>query len=280
MFRWLSLSALLLAPCLSGCGKIKLAAVNLPARFSDHYSLSEKLYGPEPGQSLHIYTPTEGVEAQVPTVLFFHGGRWQRGSASEYRFMGSALAKAGYRAILPNVRKYPNVEFPVFVQDAARAMAWVQKNVLQEGGQIALAGHSSGAHIAALLLADDSYLANEGIEAPSLISAFVGFAGPYHFTPQAEDLKELFGPPERYPQMQVSTFIDGNEPPMLLVYGLDDSLVGAVNHERLARAIRKQNGSVKVLEVEGAGHADLLQAFTWASKHPELPEAVFSFLPK
>ena len=52
------------------------------------------------------------------------------------------------------------------VEDGAAAVAWVAGNVAHYGGdpgRITIAGHSAGAHIAALLALDRRYLDAEGV---------------------------------------------------------------------------------------------------------------------
>jgi acetyl esterase/lipase len=56
--------------------------------------------------------------------------------------------------VVADYRIYPEVVFPVFVEDAARAVKWAQDHAAESGGdpkRLFLMGHSAGAHIAAML---------------------------------------------------------------------------------------------------------------------------------
>ncbi len=58
------------------------------------------------------------------------------------------------------------MKFPAFVQDGADALAWVASHAAELGGdpkRIYLAGHSAGAHLAAMLAYDASQLARVGL---------------------------------------------------------------------------------------------------------------------
>ena len=240
------------------------AIVNLPSRFEQGFSLEERVYGPRPWDTLDVYTPTGPGPWDV--VVFFHGGRWSYGRKDNYRFVGSALSRAGYLTIIPNYRKYPQVRFPDFVGDGAKALAWVHDHASSMGGRpgrLHLAGHSSGAHIGALLTADKTYLSSEGKSARDVITSFAGLAGPYDFTPRASDLVDIFGPPEAFSQMRVTTFIDGSEPPMLLLYGAADETVAPFNHERLANRIRMKGGKVEVVVYPDLGHIEIVGSLSW-----------------
>ena len=167
--------------------------------------------------------------------------------------------------MVPDYRKYPEVTFPAFVEDGALAVAWTLKNISTYQGdpnQLVLMGHSAGAHIAALLGADERYLANHG-HSTTQIRAFAGLSGPYDFIPEEEDLKDIFGPPERYPQMTVTNFIEGDEPPMLLLWGAEDNLVGRRNLELLDAKIQQQGGQADTKIYPNMGHIDMVSNLIW-----------------
>lgn len=254
--------------CLSGCTAAGIAVANLPAAFSKNNVVRDIAYGDEAMQKLDLYVPDRNLKTDAddfPVIIFFYGGRWTEGKKSDYAFVGDALASRGYITVIPDYRKYPKVRFPAFVEDGAKAASWVYENINNYHGDrdlIFISGHSAGAHIAALLVADKSYLADAG-QASSMIKGMTGLAGPYDFTPEEEDLKEIFGPPEQYPQMQATTFIDGSEPPLLLLQGDQDSAVGAFNLEKLARKIRSKNGAVETKIYEDVNHVEIVGAFSW-----------------
>jgi acetyl esterase/lipase len=201
-------------------------------------------------------------------VVFFHGGRWTNGSKDSYLFIGDAFAKRGYVAVVPDYRKYPAVRFPAFVEDGAKALAWVYDHISDYGGdphRIFVAGHSAGAYIGALLTADPAYLAHEGKDRSAVVHGFAGLAGPYSFTPDEPDLEDMFGPPDHYPAMQVTRFIDGSQPPMLLLHGDTDIAVKRYNLDRLEARIREKGGSVKSIIYPGVDHIWILGALSWVN---------------
>jgi len=243
-------------------------AVNVPTAFGGHTVVKDLEFGRN-GQKLDIYIPENVQEnSMAPVLVFFYGGRWSEGQKEQYKFIGNSFAKHGYVTVISDYRKYPSVKFPIFVEDNADAAAWVYKNIKKYGGNpdsLFLAGHSAGALNAALLSADERYLKKRGVELSS-IQGFIGLAGPYDFEPDEPDLKDMFGPPENYPQMQVSTFIEGNEPPMLLLYGLKDHTVWYSNIEKLKKAIDAKDGKVIVKTYDDLDHLGIISALTWVYK--------------
>lgn len=251
---------------MSACTQTAFLAANLPTHLVTLDVEHDRTYGPEPSQKLDIYMSARGQKTPLEVIVFFYGGRWTYGAKEDYRFVGAAFAERGFLVVIPDYRKYPHVRFPVFVEDAAKALNWVHEHIAESHGnpaRIHVMGHSAGAHIGALVAADPRYLADQGKDRSVVIRDFVGLAGPYAFTPDEPDLEEMFGPPENYPNMQVTTFIDGTQPPMLLLHGERDTAVKYTNVEKLQRRIIERGGCVRSNLYPGANHQDLIGALSW-----------------
>lgn len=253
---------LLLLPLLAGlaaCSPFRLINQLSP---SDHYrSVPNIAYGELDRQRLDIYTPRASVGAS-PVVVFFYGGGWRKGARENYEFVASSLTEAGYTVVIPDYRVFPEVVFPGFVEDGARAVAWVLNNAGDYGadpGRVFLMGHSSGAHIAALLSLDRSYLARHGVEDGS-IRALIGLSGPYDFLPiESGYLLDVF-PADSRAASQPVNFVTAAAPPTLLIHGSDDDVVDPANSESLARRLSQHNVDVRIRLYKDAGHAKIAAA--------------------
>ena len=265
----------------SACTSVGLAALNLPSRFDGGTIIRDVSYGPQPWQKLDIYIPENAANKDLDVVVFFYGGRWSAGAKEDYSFAGTAFANRNFIAVVPDYRKYPNVKFPVFVEDGAKAVAWTYDHIAAYEGnkaRIHLAGHSAGAHIGALIAADPHYLAAEGKKRSDVVRDFAGLAGPYDFVPDEPDLMDMFGPPANYPRMQITTFIDGKQPPMLLLYGDADTTVKRRNLDLLDARIREKGGCVRSTIYPGINHIDILVALSWAgSRHAPVADDMAGF---
>ncbi|MDD3763259.1 MAG: alpha/beta hydrolase [Nevskiales bacterium] len=244
---------LLISIVLSGCGSP--AVLNTLSSDSGFVLTENVPYDATADLALDIYRPPRIVNA--PVVVFFYGGRWSSGDKSEYKFVGQALASRGFVAVLPNVRKYPAVRFPAFVQDGARALRWTRDNIATYGGdpqRLFVMGHSSGAHIAAMLALDGQYLQQVG-GSRDWLRGMIGLSGPYDFMPiTAPDLRDLFGPIDRFRQSQPIFFVDGLNPPLLLMTGRDDEIVPAKNTLSLAAAVSRAGGPVETVIYDKLSH--------------------------
>lgn len=250
----------------TGCTQLAFVTANLPTHLSKTTVVHDQVYGPDPLQTLDIYRPNNVQGHVLDVIVFFYGGRWTTGAKEDYRFVGTTLAEQGFVVVIPDYRKYPQVRFPVFVHDGAKALAWVSDHIAEWYGnpaRIHVVGHSAGAHIGALLTANPQYLSDQGKDRSLIIFDFAGLAGPYAFTPDEPDLEDMFGPPQNYPRMQVTTYIDGTQPPMLLLYGAKDTAVKRANLEKLERLITQRGGCVRSHIYPDADHTALLRALTW-----------------
>ena len=169
-------------------------------------------YGEGPRQRLDVYRPRHAAKA--PVLVFFSGGSWQRGSRDLYRFVGASLAAQGIVTVVPDYSIFPPARFPVFVEDAARAVRFARERSPQWGGdpaRLVLMGHSAGAYIAAMLSFDPRWLRQVGLNSQIDLSGLIGLAGPYDFLPiESRTLRTIFGGANR-PETQPIFFITGKK---------------------------------------------------------------------
>jgi acetyl esterase/lipase len=264
----------------AGCTGLQLALANTPARFGDYALTRDLAYAPGDSHRLDVYRPHG--EGARPIVIFLHGGGWTDGSKSQYRFVAEALTSRGFIAVLPGYRLYPAVHFPEFIEDAAQAVAWTHAHADELGGDPArlfVMGHSAGAHIAAMLSYDERFLRAVGGD-KSWLRGFIGLSGPYDFLPLTDRiLQDVFAPAERYPQSQPVNFVDGGEPPALLMQGRADDVVMPRNTERLAARVRERGGRVEERYYTDMSHGGVLAALSvYYRKRSDVLDSIDRFI--
>jgi acetyl esterase/lipase len=244
---------------------VTFLAANVPSAFGPYERTSNLPYGPEDHQELDVYVPKMPVTEPRAVIVFIHGGSWASGSKDQYRFVGKSLAGQGLIAVLPNYRLNPAVRFPVFVEDAAKAVAWTLRNIEVYGGdprRVFIMGHSAGAHIALLLAMDRHYLAAAGASADDLRGT-VGLSGPYDFEIDSDLLRAVFGSFPDPRQTQPVHFVRGDLPPLLLIHGTDDRICWDRHSIRLAELVRAAGGRADLRLYPGLGHGDTVGGFSW-----------------
>jgi arylformamidase len=106
-------------------------------------------YGPTTPETLDIYG--KGKKAFV----FVHGGAWKRQTSREQAFPAEAIIEAGAAYVALNFEKLPAVTLPEMAAQVQRGIEWVYQHLSKD---IALCGHSSGAHLSGCALTKIPYI--------------------------------------------------------------------------------------------------------------------------
>lgn len=230
------------------------------------------------GQTLDVWRPAEAATVKRPVLIFWYGGGWAKGDRRAYAFAARAYARQGFVVVVPDYRKVPGIRFPVFVQDGAEAVKWTRDHVAEFGGdpdRIAVAGHSAGAHIAAMVTLDTHWLTAEGVD-PKIIKAAVGLSGPYDFYPftSTRAIEAMRGADPA--ATQPITFARADAPPMLLVTSTGDTEVRPKNAINLAARLRALGAPVTLKQYPGLTHEDVVKALSkpFRSTGPVLADSV------
>lgn len=259
--------AVLAALLVVSCGGLAFTAANVPVLVGEFDRRADVPFGTRADQKLDVYAPRHA--AARPIIVFWYGGGWEKGRKSQYRFVGAALAKAGYVAVLPDYRHYPEVRFPAFIQDGAEALAWVVSHAAEIGGdpkRIYLAGHSAGAHLAGMLAYDPAQLERVGL-APDTVRGFIGLSGPYALDPNNDTYRAIFAAPYRHADWQPVQLAKRGAPPALLVHGEADDVVLASHARQMAAGLEALGVDATLRVYPGRGHRDTVAAFALPSPH-------------
>lgn len=107
------------------------------------------------GIPVRIYWPPGAESADLPVVVFYHGGGWSIGDLDTHEAVARAHA-VGAEAVVVSVdyRLAPEHPFPAGVDDCWAALQWVGEHAAELGGdpqRIAVAGDSAGANLSAVM---------------------------------------------------------------------------------------------------------------------------------
>ncbi|MEN3941752.1 alpha/beta hydrolase [Prosthecobacter sp. SYSU 5D2] len=140
------------------------------------YQSEEVIAGSEYAKTqclVDLYRPI-GVK-DFPTVVYYHGGGLRNGK----RAIPSELKNRGWAVVGVGYRLHPKVQHPVYIEDAAAALAWTFKNIASHGGdptKIFVTGISAGGYLTSMVGLDKSYLAKHDIDADH-IAALIPVTG-------------------------------------------------------------------------------------------------------
>jgi len=207
---------------------------------------------------LDLYYPEK--KKDFPTIVWFHGGGLYTGE----KFIPERLKNQGFAIVAPNYRLHPKVKAPVYIEDAAAAVAWTFKNIDRFGGstkKIFVAGHSAGGYLTSMVGLDKHFLAAHDVDADQ-IAGLAPYSGHTitHFTPRKE-----MGIPRDQPvvdKLAPLFHVRANAPPILLVTG-DRELELLGRYEENAYMWRmlklKGHANCELFELDGFNHGGMME---------------------
>ncbi len=209
---------------------------------------------------LDIYYPKN--TPSFATIVWFHGG----GLSSGQKEIPEALKQKGVAVVGVNYRLYPKVKAPIYIEDAAAAVAWVFKNIESYGGNpnaIFISGHSAGGYLASMVGLDKSYLGKHGIDA-NKIAGLIPFSGHTitHFT--VRDERGIEGTQPIIDDLAPLYHVRSDAPPLLLITGdREKELLGRYEENAYMMRMMKVAGhqDTRIMEMEGYGHDMTYPAF-------------------
>lgn len=205
---------------------------------------------------LDVYFPLN--KADFATIVWIHGGSLTGGKKE----LPSLLTGQGFAVVSIEYRRNPKVNCPVYIEDAAAAVAWVFKNIASYGGspdKIFLSGHSAGGYLGLMVGMDKKWLAAFDVDASRI-------AGLLPLSPQVIThfkIREERGLDEKQPVIDAFApifHVRSNLPPIITITG-DRELEMLGRYEENAYFVRmlKINGHTRVslYELDGFSHGGM-----------------------
>jgi arylformamidase len=139
-------------------------------------------YGEQPGETLDVFP---AAESGAPVLVFIHGGYWRSLDKADHSFIAPAFVEAGATVVVLNYALCPSVTIETIALQMTRALAWVWRNPGVHSGdpnRIAVAGHSAGGHLAAMMLSCRWKDVGDDLP-PKLVPGALSISGLYDLEP-------------------------------------------------------------------------------------------------
>lgn len=111
----------------------------------------DKTYGSGERQKYDLFRPKPG-SGSAHTLLYIHGGYWQRGDRKGNSFVAREFNARGIAVAVPSYSLCPAVGVMDIVLELRQCVKAVHEATKQK---VVVAGHSAGGHLAAAMLATD-----------------------------------------------------------------------------------------------------------------------------
>lgn len=239
-------------------------------------------------QVLDVYAPASGQGRAV--VVWIHGGGWRAGDKSQLQRKPQAFVDEGHVFVAPNRRFIPGATMQDVAADVAKSIRWTHDHAKKYGGDpnlIFVMGHSSGAHVAALVCTDLRYLEAEGLS-PAIIKGCVPLDSGLYDVPaqvaasasepaRTATYQQLFSDVDSQRELSPITYVGPkkNLPPFLIFY--IDHVFTKSQSQRFAEQLREAKVPVELYYAEdGKTHATLNSEIGARDDKPT--QAIFKFM--
>jgi acetyl esterase/lipase len=244
-------------------------------------------------QSLDLYVPPQTTpDANLPIMLYVHGGGLAKGDKSNLKGHETVFPNAGcimacinYRKSDPGPTGTDKVMYPDHVEDVAAAIAWLYHNAKKIGGdsnRIYLMGHSVGAALVALIATDEQFLAKYSISLGALKGVICNDGGNFDIMERAQRpqsrriIENAYGTDQNVWRIaSPSSHVCAGKkiPPFFLTYTTAPKEAMA---EAFARLLSRAGVPVTMFSSLGRNHEEV--NFAVSRSGDQLNAAVFRFL--
>jgi acetyl esterase/lipase len=209
--------------------------------------------------SLHVYLPA-GWKAtdHRPAAVFFFGGGWVGGSASQFYPHASRLASLGMVGISADYRTQGSHKTgpDACVEDGKSAVRWVREHATELGidpQRIAVGGGSAGGHVAAASTFCSGFDAKgENTNISTRANALLLFNPVLDNGPdggwgheKVKDIWQIISPAHN---------ITAPVPPMIFMLGTSDNLIPISTAERFEKNVKAAGGTCDLRLYKDAKH--------------------------
>ena len=179
-------------------------------------------YGELPRERLDIYS---SPLPRSKTLVFIHGGYWQRLDKADFQFIAHGFHQYNITTVLITYPLAPAVTIDQIVSSCCNAIRWVSQHIHEYNGdpkQIYIAGHSGGAHLAAMLMTANW---NKFNLSPDMIKGVCAISGLYNLIPVwLSDINEaLKMDKEMALGIAQLNWIFKSDVPLIIAVGADES---------------------------------------------------------
>jgi arylformamidase len=209
-----------------------------------------------------------------PTLIFLHGGAWQRYTKDDFSFIAPGFVQAGINCAILNFSKLPAMRLPEVIAQVRRAIVWLARNAAMlriDAGKFYLCGHSSGAQMSAMLLVTDWSM--QGVDAHPLRGATL-ISGSYDLKPvllSARSAYVLLSAEEEHAFSPIR-HVTAETPPTIVAYAGHDSAEFQRHSEELAAALQRADALTGKVRFDGLNHFEIMA--TLGQPEHDLPRRI------
>ena len=235
-----------------------------------------------------IYLPKKEA-ASYPVVIHIYGSAWFSNNSKGAADLGTivkSLLNAGYAVVCPNHRSSMDAQWPAQLHDIKAVVRFVRgeaKTYKFNPRFIATSGFSSGGHLASITATtsgtkqtkvgtvdiDLEGTVGKHLDMSSEVNAACDWSGPIDLTamdcgehmqmgdnsPEDVLLKsKLSQEPDKYLSLSATTYVDKNDPPVIIFHGEKDNVVPCCQGKKFFEVLKAAGVKTEATFVPEGGH--------------------------
>ena len=235
-----------------------------------------------------IYLPKQ-EQASYPVVIHIYGSAWFSNSSKGMADLGTivkALLEAGYAVVCPNHRSSMDAKWPAQIHDIKAVIRFVRGEADKykfDPSFIATSGFSSGGHLSSTAATTSGTKQTkvgtvdidlEGsvgnyLNESSTVNAACDWSGPIDLTNMdcGESMKmgenspedvllnsKLAKEPDKYLSLSATTYVDKNDPPVIIFHGEKDNVVPCCQGKEFFETLKAAGVKTEATFVPEGGH--------------------------
>ncbi|MGZ0709664.1 alpha/beta hydrolase fold domain-containing protein [Coraliomargarita sp. W4R53] len=228
----------------------------------------------------HVYKTASGVKLKLyqfspaglthtdkrPAIVFFFGGGWSGGTATQFYVQADYLAQRGMVAFTADYRVSSRNKTTPFesVEDAKSAVRWIRQHASELGidpNRIVAAGGSAGGHIALCTAIIDGYNSDqEDLSISSVPNAVIGF-NPVADTSEKTGFQAPLFKRDSATSASPIHHVRPGLPPILIFHGTADRTVPFEQIERFTQLMQENGNSCQLIPFPGKTHGFFNSSF-------------------
>jgi arylformamidase len=237
------------------------ATLSAEARASLRHT-ADIAYGESPGERLDVF-PASNPNA--PIHIYLHGGYWRALDKKDFSYVAQPLVAGGATTVLLNYDLCPKVTLDTIVQQTRNAVIWVYRHAGLLGGsadRIYLSGSSAGAHLVAMMLAEDWTRAPVPTD---IIKGAVCITGVYQLDPvlRIQANAEIQLKPEMVARNSPLGLTPRSRCPVLVAVGAKETPEWIKQSEAYEAHLRRQGVPTEFLKLPDTHHFSITQSLSW-----------------
>jgi len=198
-------------------------------------------------------------------LIFIHGGYWHKFDKASFQFIAKAFRGYGITTVLINYPLAPAVSIDQISASCRKAVHWVYQNISAynaDPGQLYVAGHSAGGHLAAMLLASDPIATgykNANV-ITDMIKGVCTISGLFNLTPiQLSDINQVLNmDTETALRNSPAHQVPATQCPLAIVVGADETDEFLDQSAELHRCW-KETIPAEIVQIKGLNHYSIVE---------------------